>query len=145
VRKPSHASEGEAVDKTILKTAIASSLLVLALGAGGAMAFPATPAFSGLLAPAAPVIPAAMCGRTCQSGGRYIPGPPEVCYSRGLEYCGSSREAPPRPPAVVVPGLGLRIEGGGGRREEYRPRDENCRTITVERDDGTVRRMRRCD
>src|SRR5215207_1679028 len=35
--------------------------------------------------------PVAMCGRTCRNGGRYIPGPPQVCYERGLEYCGSSR------------------------------------------------------
>jgi hypothetical protein len=141
-----NALEGDAVDKTILKTARASSLMILALGAGGALAFPGAPASSGLLAPDAPVTPVAMCGRTCQSGGRYIPGPPEVCYSRGLEYCGSSREAPPRPPAVVVPGLGLRIEGGGGGyREERRPRGDGCRTVTIERDDGTVRRTRRCD
>jgi hypothetical protein len=49
---------------------------------------------------------AAMCGRSCDYGGRYIPGPPEVCYERGLNYCGSSRERPPaeRP--------GLRLEFG---------------------------------
>src|SRR3954468_12358781 len=35
--------------------------------------------------------PVAMCGNTCRKGGRYIPGPPQVCYDRGLEYCGSSR------------------------------------------------------
>jgi hypothetical protein len=134
------------VNKTIQKTALALSLITLALGAGGAQAFPGMPAPSALLDAGALVSPAAMCGYTCRSGGRYIPGPPEVCYERGLEYCGSSREAPPRPPAVEVPGLGLRIEGGrGGYREEYRPRGENCRTITVERDDGTVRRIRRCD
>ena len=129
------------MDKTILKTAFALGLI--AVGAGGANAFPAAPAPSGY-GRDAPVTPAAMCGRTCQSGGRYIPGPPEVCYERGLEYCGSSREAPPRPPVVEVPGLGLRIEGGRVGREE-RPRGDGCRTITVERDDGTVRRMRRCD
>src|SRR4051812_20477385 len=35
---------------------------------------------------------AAMCGRYCDNGGRYIPGPPEVCAEQGLRYCGSSRE-----------------------------------------------------
>ena len=39
-------------------------------------------------------------------------------------------------PAVVVPGLGLSIEGGSRReyRDEFRPRGDGCRTITVERD-----------
>lgn len=41
--------------------------------------------------------PVAMCGYSCRSGGRYIPGPPGVCADEGLNYCGSSRDAgPPR-------------------------------------------------
>jgi len=40
-------------------------------------------------------LPVAMCGRSCRSGGRYIPGPPSVCYEEGLNYCGSSRDAGP--------------------------------------------------
>ena len=35
--------------------------------------------------------PAAMCGFSCRTGGRYIPGPPSVCYEEGLNYCGPSR------------------------------------------------------
>ena len=79
---------------------------------------------------AAETASAAMCGRTCFNGGRYIPGPPEVCYARGLEYCGSSRGG--------GGGGGVGFYGGGGY-------GGGCRTITVERDDGTVRRIRRCD
>jgi hypothetical protein len=130
--------------KPILRLGLAAAL-VLGLAGNATALGPVTPAEVFGFAPT--FTPAAMCGRTCSSGGRYIPGPPEVCYQRGLEYCGSSRDPAPNPPAVVVPGLGLRIEGGGGRgyREEPRPRGDGCRTITVERDDGTVRRMRRCD
>jgi hypothetical protein len=41
--------------------------------------------------------PVAMCGFYCRSGGRYIPGPPGVCYARGLNYCGPSRGYGPPP------------------------------------------------
>ncbi len=58
---------------------------------------------------------------------------------------------------IDVPGVGVRIgdpdraryrehrrEGGEFREREVRS-GQNCRTVTVERDDGTVRRTRRCD
>ena len=58
---------------------------------------------------------------------------------------------------IVVPGVGVQI-GDPDRRNyrEYRREDrgfrerevrggQNCRTVTIERDDGTVRRIRRCD
>jgi hypothetical protein len=103
---------------------------VLVLGLGTAQAFVATP---GALKPAigAPVVPAAMCGFRCEYGGRYIPGPPEVCYERGMRFCGPSRGGPDRP--------SFREERGGGFVER------GCRTITIEREDGSVRRIRRCD
>ena len=41
--------------------------------------------------------PVAMCGFSCRGGGRYIPGPPGVCYARGLNYCGPSRGYGPPP------------------------------------------------
>ena len=53
---------------------------------------------------------------------------------------------------IEVPGVGVRI--GEPRRhydgERYRERDvylgrRECRTVTIERDDGTVKRIRRCD
>jgi hypothetical protein len=87
---------------------------------------------------------AAMCGRSCNNGGRYIPGPPDVCAANGLNYCGSSRGggggAYVAPPSVTIgPGgvgiTGPQVYGGGG----------NCRTVTIQRDDGSVRRIRRCD
>lgn len=83
---------------------------------------------------------AAMCGRSCQSGGRYVPGPPEVCYERGLNYCGSSRQTPGPGIGVQIPGV-----GGVGIGAPAAPSYGNCRTVTVERDDGSVRRIRRCD
>jgi len=63
-------------------------LLTLCFGVGSADAFVAAPALTGISADSL-ATPVAMCGRTCRGGGRYIPGPPEVCYQNGLEYCGS--------------------------------------------------------
>jgi hypothetical protein len=108
--------------------------LILLFGISTAEAFVGKPSMPEGIGSA--ISPAAMCGRTCRSGGRYIPGPPSVCYDRGLEYCGSSREGGP---TIGVPGTGIGIELGGPRRPQ------NCRTVTIERDDGTVRRIRRCD
>ena len=58
---------------------------------------------------------------------------------------------------VDVPGVGVRIgdpdrpryredrrEGREFREREVR-RGQSCRTVTIERDDGTMRRIRRCD
>lgn len=65
----------------------AGALVLLAVGAVPVNALPLlTPTEAGTL-----VTPAAMCGYTCRSGGRYIPGPPSVCAEEGLQYCGSSR------------------------------------------------------
>ena len=114
-----------------LGTAVA---MVLVTGSS-ANAFTARP--YGMSAAESLATPAAMCGRTCRSGGRYIPGPPEVCASNGLEYCGSSRD---RGPSVVVPGTGIGVYVGPGG-----PPPRDCRTITIQRDDGSVRRIRRCD
>jgi hypothetical protein len=58
---------------------------------------------------------------------------------------------------VDVPGVGVRI--GDPDRPRYREdrrderefrerevrRGQNCRTVTIQRDDGSVRRTRRCD
>ncbi len=100
------------------------------------LAAPAGNAPASLRAAVDQVIPAAMCGRTCERGGRYIPGPPSVCYERDLEYCGSSR-------AQRGPGVELQLPGGGSVGIGDTRRD--CRTVTIERDDGSVRRIRRCD
>ena len=124
---------------------VCATLLTLCFGAGSANAFVASPALTGA-SPESLATPVAMCGYTCRNGGRYIPGPPEVCYQRGLEYCGSSRGAGPGPGIVVpVPGGGVGIGVGPSGPGLYVAPGGNCRTITVERDDGSVRRIRRCD
>ena len=87
----------------------AATLLTLCFGVGGANAFVAAPALTGISADSL-ATPVAMCGRTCRNGGRYIPGPPEVCYQHGLEYCGSSRGGGGGGPA---PGVGIGIPGTG--------------------------------
>jgi len=127
----------------------AATLLTLCFGVGSANAFVAAPALTGISADAL-ATPVAMCGRTCRNGGRYIPGPPDVCYERGLEYCGSSRGGgggggPAPGVGVVIPGTGIGVGvGPGGVGVGVAP-GGNCRTITVQRDDGSVRRVRRCD
>ena|SRR5207253_8826305 len=84
---------------------------------------------------------AAMCGRSCAGGGRYFPGPPEVCAENGLRYCGSSRGGPAyvAPPAVVIGPGGVGISGP----RVVEPR-RGCRTVTVTRPDGTRITRRDC-
>src|SRR3954468_14528780 len=77
--------------RELLKYGLATAMLMgpSLTGADAAAMRPMSPEALGL----GPMsTPAAMCGRTCRNGGRYIPGPPQVCYEQGLEYCGSSRE-----------------------------------------------------
>jgi hypothetical protein len=123
---------------------VAAALLTLCLGAGSASAFVAGPALTGISADSL-VTPAAMCGRTCRGGGRYIPGPPEVCYQRGLEYCGSSRGGGGGGVGVVVPGTGIGVgvgpQGGGVVVGPGR----SCRTVTTRRPDGSVTTVRQCN
>ena len=121
---------------------VAAALLTLCFGAGSANAFVAGPALTGI-SPHSLATPVAMCGYTCRNGGRYIPGPPEVCSQRGLEYCGSSRGGPGPGVGVVVPGGGVGVQVGPGGVYVGPRRD--CRTITIQRDDGSIRRIRRCD
>src|SRR3954470_8168353 len=117
---------------------VSATLLTLGFGAGSANAFVASPALTGL-SPEALATPVAMCGYTCRNGGRYIPGPPEVCARRGLEYCGSSRGGPGPGVGVVVPGGGVGVQVGPGG--VYVGPQQNCRTITIQRDDGSIRRI----
>jgi hypothetical protein len=116
-------------------------VLTAFLGAGSAEAFVGAPIPVSTAALSA--TPVAMCGYTCRSGGRYIPGPPYVCEQNGLNYCGPSRRGPGPGVGVVVPGGGVGIGVGPGG--VYVGPTGNCRTITIERDDGSVRRIRRCD
>src|SRR3954451_9702264 len=74
----------------LLKYGLAAAMLIgqSLTGADAAAMRPISPESLSLGPMSTPV---AMCGNTCRKGGRYIPGPPQVCYDRGLEYCGSSR------------------------------------------------------
>jgi hypothetical protein len=121
------------------------SLLALSIsfGASEAFAFVAKPL--GIDSSPSFVTPAAMCGRTCQSGGRYIQGPPSVCQQYGLNYCGPSGGGPGPGVGVVVPGAGAGIGVGPGGAGVVVGPQPNCRTITIRDDYGNVRRMRRCD
>ena len=76
--------------KQLVTYGLAAGLLVgLGLTAAQAAApRPMSPEALGLGSAAAPV---AMCGYSCRRGGFYIPGPPGVCFARGLNFCGPSR------------------------------------------------------
>ena len=118
--------------KTVLFGAM---LLASVVSLGGAQAFVGSPGLAGIdVLPG--VTPAAMCGRTCEGGGRYIPGPPEVCYERGLRYCGSSRD---------LPGVGIELGGPPVRRgvncEELRYACLNKERLG-EQGEGNCRRYR---
>ena len=119
-------------------------VLTLCLGASSAEAF-MSPAIPGDGSNLSAAIPVAMCGRTCRGGGRYIPGPPSVCEQYDLNYCGPSRRGPEPGVGVYVPGTGIGIGVGPGGPGAYGAPGSNCRTVTIERDDGSVRRIRRCD
>src|ERR1044072_985645 len=80
---------GRTMNRTIGLTLASAILLAAGFAATRAEAFMPKPA--GLDAATAIATPAAMCGRSCRNGGRYIPGPPSVCADEGLHYCGSSR------------------------------------------------------
>jgi hypothetical protein len=117
------------------KIFLGSGLIALTLGFGltGTQALVLKPSLPTLESAATP---AAMCGRSCRNGGRYIPGPPEVCYQQGLEYCGSSREAPTvvAPPSLYIGPGGIGIDPP----RVYQPRRErDCRT-RVRPDGSTV-------
>jgi hypothetical protein len=86
---------------------------------------------------------AAMCGRSCNSGGRYFPGPPSVCADNGLNYCGSSRGRGGGG-AVVAPGVVIGPGGIGVVGPRVVSPREGCRTTTVRRPDGTTITRREC-
>ena len=75
-----------------LRNGLAVAALAAGLGFGAAQAAVGGPARGDAFGVDGTATPVAMCGHTCRSGGRYIPGPPSVCRDEGLEYCGSSRE-----------------------------------------------------
>ena len=107
------------------------SLLALAIsfGASEAFAFVAKPL--GVDAAPSFVTPAAMCGRTCQSGGRYIQGPPSVCEQYGLLYCGRSRGGPAPASALSSRGRASGSASAQVVRACTSGRRRNCRTTTI--------------
>ena len=130
------------MNRTIGLTLASAILLAAGFGVTPADAFIPKPA--GLDAATAIATPAAMCGRSCRNGGRYIPGPPSVCADEGLNYCGSSRGRGGGA-GVVIPGTGVGVGVGPGGAGVYVAPRPNCRTITVRRSDGSVTRTERCD
>jgi hypothetical protein len=124
-------------------TLFGAVLLLSGLSLGGAHAFVGAPGLPGIDGMPGPT-PAAMCGRSCEGGGRYIPGPPEVCRDHGLRYCGSSRD---RGPTIQAPGVAIELGRGGttGRRgvdcEELRAACLNKEQLG-ERGEGNCRRYR---
>ena len=122
--------------------ALASALLFTGFGATGAAAF--MPKAIGLDAATEIVTPAAMCGRSCRNGGRYIPGPPSVCADEGLNYCGPSRGGGGGGGVVVVTGTCVGVGVGPGGAGVYVAPRRNCRVVTVQRPDGSVTRTERC-
>ena len=128
------------MNRTIGLTLASAILLAAGFGATRADAFMPKPA--GLDAVTTITTPAAMCGRSCRNGGRYIPGPPSVCADEGLNYCGPSRGGGGGA-GVVIPGTGVGV--GVGPAGVYVAPRRNCRTITVQRSDGSVSRTERCD
>ena len=73
----------------LLTYGLATAMLIgLRLTSADAAAIrPMSPEVLGLGARSTPV---ALCGYTC-SAVADVPGPPQVCYQRGLQYCGPSR------------------------------------------------------
>ena len=89
-----------------------------------------------------------MCGRTCRNGGRYIPGPPEVCARHAALSIAARRAAVAAPPAVVpIPGTGVGVGVGlGGVGVGVRPsQGRNCRTVTTRRPDGSMTKVTQCN
>jgi hypothetical protein len=65
--------------------------MLVGLGLSGAQAAAIRPLSPKALGLGSTFAPVAMCGFRCEYGGRHIPGPPSVCYERGLNFCGLSR------------------------------------------------------
>ena len=123
----------------VVQFGLPAGVLLLGLGLSGAEASVNKPIPPESLGIRSAVTPAAMCGsRSCRTSF-YIPGPPEVCFERGLNYCGSSRGwgGPP-------PWAGYGFQGGGPGRIDCRELRRAClfRDELGERGQGNCRRYR---
>jgi len=77
--------------RALSRYGFAAGMLLIGLAASGAEASPFMPSSADAIGLGSTATPIAMCGFRCRYGGRYIPGPPSVCYEQGLNYCGPSR------------------------------------------------------
>ena len=76
--------QGEVMRRELVKYRLAASVLLLGLGLSGAEASVNKPISPESLGIRSAVTPAAMCAyRSCWRSF-YIPGPPGVCFARGL-------------------------------------------------------------
>src|SRR5215210_7023367 len=107
------------MSRQLVRSGLLAGMLI-GFGLSGAQAAairPMSPEALGLGSAAKPV---AMCGFRCAYGGRYIPGPPSVCFARGLNYCGPSRGWGGPPPWAGPGFYGPRpYYGGPYRRGPY--------------------------
>ena len=67
--------------RQLVRPSLLASLLI-GLGLSGAQAAATRPMLPEALGLGSAATPVAMCGFRCRYGGRYIPGPPSVCYVR---------------------------------------------------------------
>src|SRR3954463_12999358 len=118
MRRYSSCVIGEAMRKELVTYGWAAGLLV-SLGLSGAEAAATRPLSRETLGLEAAAVPIAMCGYSCRSGGRYIPGPPSVCYEEGLNFCGSSRGWGGPPPGRGFYGRGPYGDGAGPYGRPY--------------------------
>ena len=81
---------GDVMRRKLMTFGFATGTLLFGLGLSGAEASVNKPIPPESLGTGSAVTPAAMCGFRCRYGGFYIPGPPWVCFQRGLNYCGPS-------------------------------------------------------
>jgi len=105
--------EDQAMRRTLSRYGFAAGMLLVGLGVSGAEASPSMASSTEATGLGATATPAAMCGFRCRYGGRYIPGPPSVCYEQGMNYCG---------PSGGYGGGGGRGGGGYGEGGGYGPR-----------------------
>src|SRR3954464_5045 len=116
--------------KGFVRYGLAAGMLI-GLGMSGAEAAATRPMSPEALGLGSASTPVAMCGFRCAYGGRYIPGPPGVCYARGLNYCGPSGGWGGPPPGrgfyggdPYGPGpYGRRYWGGRARKAASLPLD----------------------
>jgi hypothetical protein len=114
------------IKRRVLRSGLLAFMLTAVSSVGAVASF--VPPISPEALGAMPATPAAVCGFSCRGGGRYIPGPPSVCFARGLNYCGPSRGYGGPPPWVERRRFyGPPGRTGSGHGMDGRRRDAQCR------------------